>query len=59
MKVLDRDGLDQLKDAVRVFAAGLASSRWDTADHVNGLLAGHRLGSSDLAGYLKDQRPSR
>lgn len=59
MRVLNQDGLDRLKAAVRAYASALAGSRWDTADHLNNLLAGHRLRSSDLTSYLRDARPAR
>lgn len=59
MRVLDEDGLDRLKTAVRAFAGAVAASRWDDAGHLDGLLRGHRLRSSDLASYLRDHRPAR
>ena len=59
MRVLDRDGLDRLKGAVRAFATALAASRWESAEHVDGLLAGHRLRAGDLVGYIKDYRAAR
>lgn len=58
-RVLDTSGLDRLKSAVRAFAAAVASTEWNTASHVNDLLAGHRLRGSELDQYLKGIRPSR
>lgn len=59
MRVLVRDGLDRLKAATREFAAGLASTDWQTTDHVNKLLAGHHLRSNELHQYLKEVQPPR
>lgn len=58
-RVLDADGLDRLRSAARAFATALASTEWNTAEHVNDLLAGHHLRGGELNQYLKDVRSSR
>lgn len=58
MKVLERDGLDRLKTAVRAFATG-SRPPGGTALGMAGLLTGHGLRSGDLASYLRDYPPSQ
>lgn len=59
MRVLDERGLDRLRTAVRAFATGLASDRWDRADIVERHLTGHQLRTTHLPSYLEDHQPSR
>ncbi len=59
MRVLDASGLERIRTDVRAFAAALAATRWDAADNLNRLLAGHTLRGTDLARYLKDAKPYR
>ncbi|MGH3534432.1 MAG: helicase C-terminal domain-containing protein, partial [Pseudonocardiaceae bacterium] len=59
MKVLTEEGLAGLRSAVLMFAAGLASDRWDKASSIDRQLAGHRLRASELPSYLKDHQPAR
>lgn len=59
MKVLTEDGLARLRSAIIVFAAGLASDRWDNADSIDSQLQGQALRASDLLRYVSSYRPAR
>jgi hypothetical protein len=58
-RVLDEDGLRQMRVAFLAYAAGLASSRWDTPGVVADQLAGHTLRAAELVSYLRGTQPSR
>lgn len=59
MRILERNGLERMRDAARTFAAALSATRWDDASTVERLLTGHHLRTSDLQSYLRDYRPAR
>jgi hypothetical protein len=59
MRVLTEDGLGRLRDAFLAYAAGLASSRWDSAEAVAGQLVGHALRAGDLPSYLRTTQAAR
>jgi len=59
MRVLNEDGLGRLRVAFLAYAAGLASSRWDTPVAVAGQLAGQTLRATELVSYLRATQPSR
>jgi hypothetical protein len=53
MRVVMEDGLRRLRQACVLYAAGLASGRWDGSANVNAQLVGHHLRAGDMATYLR------
>jgi hypothetical protein len=59
MQIVDNEGLNRLKAAVRSFALGLASTWNVDGRDVESLLAGQRLRASDLGAYTTSPRRAR
>lgn len=59
MQIVDTDGLNRLKAAVRSFALGLASTWNVDGRDVESLLSGQRLRASDLGAYTTSPRRAR